>query len=55
MLARYEPARWSKHIDVDSSQQAVPLESLLEKAIETLPSFIAYTLDEISGGELTSR
>ncbi|MFB6636275.1 YaaC family protein [Streptomyces chartreusis] len=55
MLARYEPARWSKHIDVDSSQQAVPLESLLEKAIETLPGFIAYTLDEISGGELTSR
>ncbi|WP_329223728.1 YaaC family protein [Streptomyces sp. NBC_01485] len=55
MLARYEPAQWSKHIHIDSSQQAVPLESLLEKAISTLPTLIAYVLDELSGGELTSR
>ncbi|WP_307160932.1 YaaC family protein [Streptomyces rishiriensis] len=55
MLARYEPAQWSKHIHVDSSQQAVPLESLLEKALSTMPILLAYTLDELSGGELTSR
>ncbi|WP_246571682.1 YaaC family protein [Streptomyces tauricus] len=50
MLARYEPAQWSKHINVDGSRHAVPLESLLEKAINTLPNLIAYLLDEISGG-----
>ncbi|MFK0172613.1 YaaC family protein [Streptomyces sp. NPDC090306] len=55
MLARYEPAQWSRHIAVDSSQHAVPLESLLEKGIRRLPYAIAYLLDELSGGELTSR
>ncbi|MER5912342.1 hypothetical protein ABT124_18070 [Streptomyces sp. NPDC001982] len=55
MLARYQPAEWSQHIDVDRSQHAVPLESLLQKAISTLPCVIAYILDELSGGELTSR
>ncbi|MGW0553912.1 YaaC family protein [Streptomyces sp. NPDC002926] len=55
MLARYEPAQWSKHIDIDHSPHAVPLESLLEKAAGALPNLIAYILDDLSGGELTSR
>lgn len=55
MLARYEPSQWSRHINVDVSQQAVPLESLLEKAVSALPTLIAYTLDEVYGGELTRR
>ncbi|MFD5635216.1 YaaC family protein [Streptomyces sp. NPDC127077] len=55
MLARYEPAHWSKDIAIDHSRHAVPLESLLRKAMATLPSVIAHTLDEVTGAELTSR
>jgi len=55
MLARYQPAEWSDHIDVDRSRYAVPLESLLNRALEFLPRLIAYTIDEVCDGELTSR
>ncbi|MFJ9250355.1 YaaC family protein [Streptomyces sp. NPDC101776] len=48
MLARYEPAVWGKHINVDSSPHAVPIERLLERAINHLPVLIADTITEVS-------
>jgi hypothetical protein len=28
MLARYQPAEWATHVDVDTSSHAVPIERL---------------------------
>jgi len=35
-LARYEPATWSKMIDIDRSAEANPIEHLLEEAAESV-------------------
>jgi hypothetical protein len=43
-LARYEPAIWSKMIDIDQSAEANPIEHLLEEAIESVPAAILYLL-----------
>jgi hypothetical protein len=51
MLARYEPAGWAKIIDVDSSREAVPVECLLDAAIDAIPSLVASTLKETSRSE----
>ncbi|QPP05251.1 hypothetical protein G4Z16_01330 [Streptomyces bathyalis] len=48
MLARYEPASWVTNISVDSSQHAVSIERLLERAIIHLPVLIADTITEVS-------
>ncbi|MEU1663879.1 YaaC family protein [Streptomyces sparsogenes] len=48
MLARYEPAVWGKVISVDDSPHAVPIERLLERAINHLPVLIADTITEVS-------
>ncbi|MEU0839521.1 YaaC family protein [Streptomyces sp. NPDC005962] len=48
MLARYEPAVWGMLISVDNSQYAVPIERLLERAINHLPALIADTIAEVS-------
>ncbi|MEW1724726.1 YaaC family protein [Streptomyces sp. NPDC093109] len=48
MLARYEPAVWGTLISVDNSQHAVPIERLLERAINHLPALIADTIAEVS-------
>ncbi|MFI1956240.1 YaaC family protein [Streptomyces xinghaiensis] len=48
MLARYEPATWVKLISIDDSQHAVPIERLLERAINHLPVLIADTISEVS-------
>jgi hypothetical protein len=55
MLARYQPAQWTRHIDVDRSSYAVCIEAFLETALGTVPRLIAYTLDEVCDGELTGR
>ncbi|WP_103964996.1 YaaC family protein [Nonomuraea solani] len=47
MLARYEPARWNAHIDVDSSPHAVYLERILAQAREVIPHLVAETLQEV--------
>ncbi|MFD6874669.1 MULTISPECIES: YaaC family protein [unclassified Streptomyces] len=47
--ARYEPAGWAGLISVDNNQHAVPIESLLKRAIDFLPGLNASTLDEVSG------
>lgn len=48
MLARYEPAAWGTLISVDTCQHAVPIERLLERAINHLPVLIADTITEVS-------
>jgi hypothetical protein len=47
MLARYQPAEWSQHIDINYSRHAVPIESLLKEAIANLPGLIAEAIDEV--------
>jgi len=37
MLARYQPAEWATHVDVDASPHAVPIERLLACAITVIP------------------
>lgn len=48
MLSRYQPAQWGALINVDSSQYAVPIERLLERAINQLPVLIADAITEVS-------
>jgi hypothetical protein len=48
MLARYQPAEWSQHIDVDHSRFAVPLESLLRDALTVVPVIIAETIERVA-------
>ncbi|MFJ1789667.1 YaaC family protein [Streptomyces anulatus] len=48
MLARYQPAQWAKHIDIDVSTHAVPIEKSLERALTHLPTLIADTIDEVA-------
>ncbi|MFD8782509.1 YaaC family protein [Kitasatospora sp. NPDC059599] len=47
-LVRYQPAEWARHIDVDESVHAVPIERLLVEARRVLPIVIAETLDEVA-------
>ncbi|MEU1502771.1 YaaC family protein [Streptomyces sp. NPDC005732] len=48
MLARYQPAEWVKLISVDDNPHAVPIERLLERAINHLPVLIADAITEVS-------
>ncbi|WP_428837412.1 YaaC family protein [Streptomyces olivaceus] len=48
MLARYQPAQWANHINVDSSRHAVPIEKVLEQAMHHLPTLIADTIEEVA-------
>ncbi|MER7460793.1 YaaC family protein, partial [Micromonospora sp. NPDC126480] len=48
MLARYQPAAWTEHIDVNSSRYAVALESLLNDALVAVPRIIHQTIDEVA-------
>jgi hypothetical protein len=50
MLARYQPAQWTREIDVNSSTYAVALEHLLDDSLIAVPRLIYSTL-----GELVSR
>jgi hypothetical protein len=43
-LARYEPATWSKMIDIDQSAEANPIEHLLDEAINSVPAAVHYLL-----------
>jgi hypothetical protein len=46
MLARYHPEAWARAIDVDESIWAVPLEHLLDQALEALPEVIFQALEQ---------
>jgi YaaC-like Protein len=48
MLARYEPAAWGAHTDINNSRYAVPIEQLLQRAITHLPVLIADAIAEVS-------
>lgn len=48
MLARYQPAEWATHINVDRSRTAVPIERFLASAIDALPRLILQTIHEVS-------
>jgi hypothetical protein len=48
MLARYQPAEWGTHINVDASPNAVQLEHILKEAISTLPNLIAEAIDQVA-------
>lgn len=48
MLARYEPAQWRAHIDVDSSPHAVAIEELLSRALVVLPRLVYSTLCDLA-------
>ena len=47
-LARYEPATWSKMIDIDQSAEANPIEHLLEETIDSVPAAVLYLLTTFS-------
>lgn len=44
MVARYEPDAWVGLLDVDESQLAVPLEGVLEDALEVVPHLVLDAL-----------
>ncbi|WP_439659414.1 YaaC family protein [Lentzea sp. HUAS TT2] len=44
-LARYEPASWSKMIDIDRSAEANAIEHLLEEATATIPTAVLHLLN----------
>ena len=48
MLARYQPAEWGTHINVDASSHAVQLERILKEAISILPTLIAEAIDQVA-------
>ena len=47
-ISRYQPAEWGRHIDVDRSPHAVPIERLLDDAVRVVPQLIAETLNEVA-------
>lgn len=47
MLARYEPQRWVDMIRVNTSPWAVPLEHLLNAALDALPEVIFAALSAL--------
>jgi hypothetical protein len=49
MLARYQPAEWAGHINVDGSRHAVAVERLLKRAISLVPALIAEAIDQVAG------
>lgn len=44
LLARYEPALWANALAVDRSDRAVPLEVLLNQAVDALPTLVYSAL-----------
>lgn len=48
MLARYRPAEWASHINVDTSQHAVAIERLLKQAIRILPVLVSEAIDQVA-------
>lgn len=50
MLARYEPARWAVHTNVDGSPHAVRIERILELAITHVPVLIREAVAQVAAG-----
>jgi hypothetical protein len=47
MLARYQPAEWAAHINIDDSRHAA-VESLLKRAIGLVPALIAEAMAQVA-------
>jgi len=50
ILARYDPAVWSRALDVDRSDRAVRLQLLLDEALDVVPALVAAALLSNGGG-----
>lgn len=48
MLTRYEPARWTRTIDVDHNPRATVVEYVLDLALDAVPDLIDEALDKVS-------
>jgi hypothetical protein len=48
MLARYQPAEWASHINIDTSRHAVAIERLLKEAIRVLPKLVLETIEQVA-------
>lgn len=48
MLARYEPATWTKHLNLNESRYAYPVERLLDEALGRLPALIVEAIEQVS-------
>ena len=48
MLARYQPAEWAAHVNVDASRHAVPVERLLTRD-QHIPALIAEAIAQVAG------
>jgi hypothetical protein len=48
MLARYEPASWTNHLQRDESANAVPIEAALDRALHTCPELVAHAVSAVS-------
>jgi hypothetical protein len=48
MLARYEPAAWTRQININKSRYANPLEKLLDAALDVVPHLIMEAIEEVS-------
>jgi hypothetical protein len=48
MLARYQPETWTDYLDVDNSAYAVPLETLLDRALLTCPELLLHAIRSVS-------
>ncbi len=46
-LARYEPAAWSKMIDIDKSAEANAIEHLLEEVTASVPAAVEYQISAL--------
>jgi YaaC-like Protein len=49
MVARYEPASWTRHLDVDAHFTAVKLASALSLALDTCPQLILHAIRAVGG------
>lgn len=49
MVARYEPASWTRHLDVDAEFTAVKLASALNLALDTCPQLILHAIRAVGG------
>jgi hypothetical protein len=48
MLARYQPETWTAYLDVDKCAYAVPLETLLDRALVTCPELLLHAIRSVS-------
>jgi hypothetical protein len=48
MLARYEPADWTKCLAIDASPNAKPLETVLDKALDLCPQLVYQAIGAVS-------